>query len=97
MNFVDDVKLNACFTGAKADFIPQIADVVHAGIGSGVNFDQIQQAAFIDGDTDVAMVAWSFFDRWGQAINSFCQQASHGGLTSAGPERGDVRQPALAH
>ena len=44
MNFIDDVDLKATLRRGKIDLIAQFTDVIHAGIGGGVNFDQVKDA-----------------------------------------------------
>ncbi len=44
VHFVDDVDLVAPLVGGEVDLIAQVAHVVHAGIGGGVDLDQVEEA-----------------------------------------------------
>ena len=57
MHFVDDVDLVAGFAGLETDFLAQLTDVVDAVVAGRVDFDQIKEAALIDGRTEAATVA----------------------------------------
>jgi hypothetical protein len=91
MNFVYDVDFETAFAGGEVDFVAQVADVVYAGVGGGVYFDQVEEAALTDCLAGVALVARPFSQFIVQAVGRFRQQSGGGGFagsTRAGEEIG---------
>jgi hypothetical protein len=85
VDFVDDIKLGARFTRSKTDLVTQIANVIHAGIGSRTDLDQIKQPSLVDGDADPALVTRALDAFFGQTVDRFGQQPGRTGF--AGPAR----------
>ena len=81
---VDHVDLPAGLHRRKAGALDQLADVVDAGVGGGVNFDDIEGIAGSDGHTHLAMAA-GFRGRGvaADAVERAGQDAGAGGLASA--------------
>ena len=44
MNLVDNIDFHFSLSRREVDFIAQVADIVYAGIRSGVDFDNIEKA-----------------------------------------------------
>ena len=83
MDFVDYVNLVSSFAGGEVDLLPQIANVVHAGVGGSVNFNQVQETSLANGCTAMALVARPFGQVGIGAVDAFCQEAGRGGLAGA--------------
>ena len=82
MNFIDDIKFDPGLAGPEINLFPQVADIVHAGIGGGVNFNQIQQITGGNGPTNIAFVAGPSGNVFDPAVYGFGQQSRRGGFTS---------------
>ena len=57
VDFVDDVDFVAPLVGGKIDLIAQVAHIFDAGVGGGVDLDQVQEAALVDRLAVLAFVA----------------------------------------
>ena len=57
MDFVDDVNLVTSLDRSVSDFVDKFADLIHAVIGGGVDFDDVRVTAFGDGHAVGAVVA----------------------------------------
>ena len=82
MHFVDDVDLVTALAGAKAYLVAQLADVVDTVVGGSVDLDQVDHAAFGDGDAGGALVAGTF-GLWRAAVQRLGQDARRTGLARA--------------
>ena len=47
MDFVDDIDLFPPDAGSKIDLVPQLADVIHGGVGCGIDLDQVQKLPIV--------------------------------------------------
>jgi hypothetical protein len=82
MSLVDNVDLIAPLTRAEADFVAQLAYIIHAIIAGGVDLDQIEHPPFGDGIANGAAVARALgFGR--RAIKRLGQDARHRSLACA--------------
>jgi hypothetical protein len=88
MHFVYNVDLIPPFSRGQIDLVAQVAYILYAGVGSGINLNQIQKTTLIDG------LAWSTLitrtvGRIGvKTIKGFGKQARSGGFASAtGPSK----------
>jgi len=93
VNFIDDVDLEATLRGGEIDLVAQLANVIHARIGGGVNLDQVQETTFIDRNAVRAVVAGTFFERVLQTVDPFCQQTSARGFASTSGSGKEVSMP----
>jgi len=82
VNFIDDVDLEATLRWGEIDLVAQLANVIHARIGGGINLDQVQETTFIDRKAVRAVVAGTFFERFLQTVDPFCQQTRARGFAS---------------
>ena len=82
MNLVYHVDLVAAFGGNETDLLSQLADLVDSAVGCGVDLDQIQCAALIDGLTHGAFAAGPL-GLVGEAVHGLGQDARHAGLAGA--------------
>ncbi len=83
VDFVDDVDFVAAVAGGEVDLVAQVADVVDAGIAGGVDLDQVEEAGFVDGQTDGTAIVGAVGGVLGGAVDGLGQQAGHGGLARA--------------
>ena len=93
MHFVDDVDFEAALIGREIDLVAQIANVIHAGIGGGIDFDQIEETAVIDRLADSAFVARPFRQIFMQTVDRFGQQARRCRLARAARAAKQVGMP----
>ena len=83
MHFIDNIDFVLPQVGREVDLIAQVAHIIDAGVGSCIDFDQIQEASLVDSLAMVTLVARSFGSLFSQAVDRFCQQAGRGGFSSA--------------
>ena len=57
MHLVDDVNLIGADAGGIGCFVPQVADVVHAVVGGGVDLHHVQDGAVVDAAAHLALAA----------------------------------------
>ncbi len=43
MDFINDVDFKLSHIGREIDLLPQLPDIIHAGIGRGIDFYQVQE------------------------------------------------------
>ena len=80
MHFVDQVDLVTAPAGCVLHVIEQLASVFNLGAAGGVNFDQINKAAFVDFPADRALPAGGCADA-GFAVQAFGQNPRNSGIT----------------
>ena len=73
MHFVYDVNFIGAFAGGKGNLVAQFTDIVDAGMRGGVNFDEIEISAFVDGDAIGAGIAGTGSSVFAGAIDRFRQ------------------------
>jgi hypothetical protein len=80
VDFVDDVDFIFALRGRKVDLVAQVANIVHTGVGGGVNLDQVEETVLVDRFAILTLVVGAF--RWVriQAIDRFRQKARERGL-----------------
>ena len=93
MDFIDDVDLKLALGRRKIDFVAQVAHIIHAGVGCGVNLDQVEKIALIDTLAVLAVVAGAPGRVFVQAVDRLGQQARHGRLASAARPGKEVSMP----
>ena len=49
MNFVNNIYFTFTLNWSKPDPLPDFADIIYTGIGCGINFDDIDKSAFVNG------------------------------------------------
>ena len=82
VRFVDDVDLALAFGGQEVDPVANIADFINAPVAGGVQFDDVQVAALVDGGARVALVARVALLGVG-AVDGLGQHAGGGGFAGA--------------
>ncbi len=83
VHFVDDIDLVTPLVGGKVDLVAQVAHVVDAGVGGGVDLDQVQEAPLEDGLAVRALAAGTGSQVIVQAVDRLGQDARQGGLAGA--------------
>ena len=83
VDFVDDIDFVAAFIRREVNFVAQVADVVYAGVGGGVNFDEVEEAAFVDGHTVVTSVIGPLMGIGMGAVEGFGDEAGGGSFAGA--------------
>ncbi len=82
MYFINDVDFMLERGGRKTDGFPEFADIVHAGMRSGVNFDYVQRLSLTD-----AFASGAFFASHGAlqifAVDGFGQNAGDGSFAGS--------------
>ena len=98
VGFVDDIDLAAVLGGLEVDLFADLADFLHAAIAGGVQLDDVQVAALVDGDADSALVAGVAL-LWIEAVDGLGEDAGCGGLAAApgAAEEVAVADAALRH
>ena len=81
VDFIDDVNFIAAFVGEEIYFIPQVAHILHTGIGCGIYLDKVQEVTFTHRLAVGTGITGMIGDRFRQAIDSFSQQPGSGCLT----------------
>ena len=92
VGFVDYVHLAAVLGGLEVDLLPDLANFLNAPVAGGVQLDDVQVAALVDGDADGALVAGVAL-LWVEAVDGLGQHAGGGGLAAA---PGAAEQVAVA-
>lgn len=83
---------------AKIYLVAQVADIVYARIGGGVNFYQIQQAFLIDGAANLTIVAGTFRHIGVETIDRFGEDARGGCFAGAACAGEQIRvRDAIQH
>jgi len=80
MNFVDDVDFVSTLRGREVDLIAQVADIVHAVVGGGVDLDHIHEAVFVDGFAVLTFVARTLSRVFVETVHRLRQQTRDSGL-----------------
>ena len=83
MDLIDNIDFVLPFARRKIYFVAQVADVIYASVRGGVNFDQIEEAPFVDGDTIQASVTRSLMWIAVRAVEGFGWESRGGGLARA--------------
>ncbi len=83
MDFVDDVNFVFALRGGKIDFVAQVADIVHAGVRSRIDLDEIHEAVFVDGLAIFAGVVGALGRVFVETVDCFCKQSRHRGFACA--------------
>ena len=97
MYFIYNIDLVAGLAGGEVDLLSQVANLVYAPIGGGINLDQVQAAAFGEANADGASAAGLLRPIRG-AVDRLGQDAGHAGLArppGAGEEV-SVAHPAIS-
>ena len=82
VSFVDDVDLAPVLGGLEVDLLAYLPDFFHAAVAGGVQFDDVEVAALVDGDADGACVAGVAALRV-EAVDGLGEHAGGGGLAAA--------------
>lgn len=80
VNFVNDVDLVPRFVRSVINSFPEVADIIHAGVAGGVNFNDIQSSAFGDCLTHLAGIAGFTLAFSGETVDRLGENASGAGL-----------------
>ena len=83
VDLIDNIDFVLPFARRKIYFVAQVADVIYASVRGGVNFDQIGEAPFVDGDTIQASVTRSLMWIAVRAVEGFGHESRGGGLARA--------------
>ena len=83
MDFVNDVNFVTCLRRGIIGPFDDIADVIDAGIGGGIHFNDVHGPAFGDRLAHGASVTGFVAPFVGQAVDGFSQDATGGGLAGA--------------
>jgi hypothetical protein len=83
MHLVNDVHLVLALVGRKSDALTQLAHVIDAGVRRGIDLDQVEEAALVDGLAVAAFIAGAHGRVVVQAVDGLGQQAGHRRLASA--------------
>ena len=96
--FVDDVHLVLAFAGREVDLLAQVAHIIHAGVGGGVDLDQIEIAALVDSAAAGAGVVRALCGVFVGTVERLREQARSGRLAGAARpgEQIGVRHPSGA-
>ncbi|MBV6466622.1 MAG: hypothetical protein PGMFKBFP_01942 [Anaerolineales bacterium] len=90
VDFVNDVDFEFALCGGEIYFVAQVTDIVHRGVGGGVNFNEVEEAIFVDGAAVVAFVAGTLGLVVVQAVDGFRQQTRQRGLARAARTREEI-------
>ena len=82
VHLIDNVYLIFTGAGRVSSLIAQVADIIHAVVGSGIHFHYIQNAAVVDAPADLALTAGVAIYRV-QAVDRLCKNFSAGGFAGA--------------
>ena len=82
VHLVDDVYLILTGTGGVGGFVAQVADIVHAVVGSRVHLHHIEDAAVVDALANFAFAAGVAVDRM-QTVDRLGENFCAGGLAGA--------------
>ena len=82
MHFVDDIDFVFAGGGGVLGVFQHFADVVDASVAGGVDFEQIDKAALVDGGAGWALAA-GFAVAGGFAVEAFGEDAGDGGFAHA--------------
>ena len=82
VHFVDDIDFVFAGSGRVLGVFQHFADVVDAGVGGGVDFEQIHEAAGVDVAAGLALAAGFAFVR-SFAVEAFGKDAGDGGFAHA--------------
>ena len=82
MHLVDDVHFIFADRRQVGNFVPQVADIVHAVVGGCVHLHHVQQAAVVDAFADLALPAGVAI-YWVQAVDRLGKNFGAGGLACA--------------
>ena len=93
VGFVDDVDLALALYRREIHLLPYIANLVDSPVAGGVQFDDIQKPAFVDGLANGTLVA-GVAALGVKAVNGFGQDAGRGGFTAA---PGTAKQVGVGH
>ena len=96
VHFVDQVDLEAALRRQILDIVQQFAGVLHLGARGGVDFDQVDEAAFVNGTAGIALATGLGGDA-ALAVERLGEHPSEGGLAHAAGagEQVGVMQPLL--
>ena len=80
MYFVNDVDLVPRFVRGVINPFSEVADIIHAGVAGGVNFNDVQSSAFGDCLTPFAGVAGFALAFSGETVDCLGENAAGAGL-----------------
>ena len=80
MNFIDDIDFVLRFVWRVINPLPEVADVIHASVAGGINFNDIQGSAFGDCLTHLAGIARFALAFVGEAVDRLGENTSGTGL-----------------
>jgi hypothetical protein len=83
MHFINNIDFIAAQVRGEVDLIAQAAHILHAGIGSCIDLDQVQEAALVERQAVLALVAGRLARSSARQLTALAKQASGGGLAGA--------------
>ena len=83
VDFVDDIDFVFALRWREVDLVAQVAHIVHAGVGSRIDLDQIHKAVLVDGLAVIAGVIGALRGVFIETVDCLRKQTRHGCLACA--------------
>ena len=90
VHLVDDVYLISTAAGGVGGLVPQVPDIVHAVVGSGIHFHHVQDVAAVDAAADRTLTA-GVAALGVEAVDGFGEDLGTGGFAGAADAGEQVR------
>ena len=95
MDFVNNIDFKASLVGREIDLIAEVTDVFNAGVGSGIDLDQVEKAALVDRQAVIALITRTGAEVLFQAVDRLGKDAGDRGFTGAARPGEQIGMPLL--